>query len=127
MIFFDEATALEILDALRLLEGRRRSTGQQLSVGTLEIRQVAERSLRARSSQRPSHGVQRADDDAVLALLDLDAVAHRLKTSLRTARRYVSSGDLKAVKLGRLTRVRPADLATFIAHLAEREITKESA
>ena len=127
MILFDTVTALEILDALRLLEGRRRSAGQQLSAGTLEIRHVAERSLRARSGQPPARRVEPVDDDAVLALLDIDDVSDRLKTSERTVRRYISSGRLKALKVGRLTRIRPVDLEQFIADLAQRETTKEPA
>jgi len=44
------------------------------------------------------------------ALLSIDAVAGRLDVSPYTVRRMISRGDLKAVRVGRLIRVRPADL-----------------
>ena len=53
-----------------------------------------------------------------VALLRLDEVAERLSVSLSTVRRLIYRGDLKAVRIGRLLRVRPADLTTYIqAHI----------
>ena len=53
-----------------------------------------------------------------VALLRLDEVAERLSVSPSTVRRLIRRGDLKAVRIGRLLRVRPADLTTYIqAHI----------
>lgn len=43
-------------------------------------------------------------------LLTLEQVAERLNCSIYTARRMVSRGELKAVRVGRLIRIKPSDL-----------------
>jgi len=53
-------------------------------------------------------------------LLTLAEVAATLRTNLDTARRYVRTGKLAAVKVGRRYLVRRAALAAF---LAAREVT----
>lgn len=47
-------------------------------------------------------------------LLTVREVAERLKLTEKSVRRYISEGKLPAVKLGRVLRVREADLETFV-------------
>lgn len=54
-----------------------------------------------------------------VALLRLDEVASRLKVSLSTVRRLIRRNDLKAVRVGRQLRVRPADLNTYLQRNTE--------
>ena len=48
-------------------------------------------------------------------LLTVEETATALHTSTKTVRRRIASGDLPAVRIGRLRRVRPADLRWYIA------------
>jgi len=50
-------------------------------------------------------------------LLDLDEVSAALGISRRTTERLVASGELLAVKVRRLTRVRASDLANYLDRL----------
>lgn len=52
-------------------------------------------------------------------LLTLDQVAAKLQVSMSTVRRLLDRGELKAVRIGRSLRVRPADLAAYIEANAE--------
>lgn len=52
-------------------------------------------------------------------LLDLAAVAERLGCTERTARRLMVARILPVVRIGRLTRVRPADLEAYIERNVE--------
>lgn len=54
-----------------------------------------------------------------VALLRLDEVASRLKVSMSTVRRLIRRNDLKAVRVGRQLRVRPADLNTYLQRNTE--------
>lgn len=55
-------------------------------------------------------------------LLTLAQVAERLQVSMSTVRRLVDRGALKTVRIGRNIRVRPEDLAKYIAaHLENGE------
>jgi excisionase family DNA binding protein len=54
-----------------------------------------------------------------VALLRLDEVASRLKVSMSTIRRLIRRNDLKAVRVGRQLRVRPADLNTYLQRNTE--------
>lgn len=47
-------------------------------------------------------------------LLRLDEVAARLSVAVVTVRRLIKTGDLKAVKVGKAIRVRPADLEEYL-------------
>jgi excisionase family DNA binding protein len=49
-------------------------------------------------------------------LLTLEEVAKALQVSVRSVRRYIDSGQLKATRVGtRLLRVRPSDLEAFLS------------
>ena len=48
-------------------------------------------------------------------LLTQDDTADRCQVSLSTVKRWISSGELPAVHLGKAVRIRPADLDAFIA------------
>jgi len=50
-------------------------------------------------------------------------VAEALQTSTRTVRRFIATGDLSAIHIGRLVRVDPDALAAF---LAERAVSDRS-
>jgi len=47
-------------------------------------------------------------------LLRLPEVAERLQVSLPTVRRMVKDGRIKSVRVGRVIRVRPIDLESYI-------------
>lgn len=49
------------------------------------------------------------------SLYTLDEVAAHLRVSLRTVRRFVSSGQLRAVKMGRKPLVTERELEAFVA------------
>jgi len=51
----------------------------------------------------------------VTELLTLSEVASRLRVSLRTVQRLVSSGQLRVVKVGRLPRVTSTELEAYLA------------
>lgn len=118
MLLFDPATARDVLDALRLLEGRLISTSRRLSAGAVELRTVAEVSLRSPTvglSPAPGSGSQDGDVDPYL--MTLDEVKHRLHVGLTTVKTAISAGQLRAVHVGRLVRVHSEDLATCMDHL----------
>ena len=48
-------------------------------------------------------------------LLTIDDVARVCKVSVKTVRRWIESGVLRAAKLGAQWRIRPKDLELFIA------------
>ena len=48
-------------------------------------------------------------------LLTIDDVARVCKVSVKTVRRWIESGELRAAKLGAQWRTRPKDLELFIA------------
>lgn len=48
-------------------------------------------------------------------LLTAGQAAQHLNTSVRTVRRLIAAERLPAVRIGRLVRIRPADLAEMIA------------
>jgi len=52
------------------------------------------------------------------ATLTLDQVALRWQCSIDTVRREIARGNLRAIRVGRLIRIRPRDLAN-----AERPVT----
>ena len=54
-------------------------------------------------------------------LLTVSQVAEALQTSTRTIQRFVSSGDLSAVRIGRLVRIRPAALEAFLNNVTESD------
>jgi len=118
MFLLDAPTARDLLDALRLYEGRLVGSGRRLSPGAREIRCVAERSLAVLTVQPSPVGEQRADNEP-MQLMTLRDVAFALQSSDSTVKRLVSSGDLTAVHVGRSVRVRPADLQQYIDDLAD--------
>jgi excisionase family DNA binding protein len=59
-----------------------------------------------------------ADGGAMTSLLlDLPAAAELIGVSLSTVKRLVAAGDLTAVKVGRLTRIRREDAEAYVATL----------
>ncbi len=62
-------------------------------------------------------------------LLTLQAAAAHLDVHPRTIRRWVDGGELAAVRIGSVVRIRPADLDAFIsAHLQQaRSVTSSVA
>lgn len=69
-------------------------------------------------------GVIVVEDRNEIRLLTYRQAAKSLGVTERTVYSYVTSGGLIAIKLGRLRRIDPADLATFIAH--KREVSHAS-
>jgi excisionase family DNA binding protein len=124
---FDEPTARALLDALRIYEGRLMGSGQRLPSGVLEIRAVAERSVRALTVQPSEEVVDRADTGGVTQLLTIRDVAFALQASDSTVKRLVASGELTSVHVGRSLRVRPGDLQEYINSLAAASDIKETA
>jgi excisionase family DNA binding protein len=55
------------------------------------------------------------DDDVLLTTVQ---VARRYALHPRTVQRHVRSGDLPAVRLGRVLRYRPADVAAYLDRAA---------
>lgn len=47
-------------------------------------------------------------------LLTYDDVAALLKVSVRTVMRRVRSGEIRAIRVGRLTRIRASDLVAYV-------------
>ena len=48
-------------------------------------------------------------------------VAEALQTSTRTIQRFIASGELSAVRIGRLIRIRPTALETFLNNVTESD------
>ena len=118
MLLFDPATARDVLDALRLLEGRLVTSGRRLSAGAVELRTVAEASLRSLTVGLSPQGAAGAHDgDVDPYLLTLDEVKHRLHVGLTTVKEAIGRGDLRAVHLGRAVRVHSEDLAAYMDRL----------
>jgi len=125
-IRFDAATSLQLLAAVRLLEGRLVAEGRQLCPGMVELSAIAERSMAARSDQLPRNGAgdvqdaSHADDVLVPRLLSIEDVAHRLHVSDRSARRIVEGRQVPVVKVGAgSVRVDPRDLESLIEERKE--------
>ncbi len=72
-------------------------------------RQRAERALAVLAS----HAYRRRDTIEARLTLTLRDAAHLLQVSERTMRRYISSGKLRAVKIGREYRIQLADYDAF--------------
>jgi excisionase family DNA binding protein len=53
-------------------------------------------------------------------LLKRSEAAEELSVSIRTLDLLVSTGELKAVRIGRVVRIRPADLESFVESNARR-------
>ena len=118
MLLFDPATARDVLDALRLLEGRLVTSGRGLSAGAVELRTVAEASLRSLTvGLSPQDAAGTHDGDVDPYLLTLDEVKHRLNVGLTTVKQAINRGDLRAVHLGRAVRVHSEDLAAYMDRL----------
>lgn len=54
------------------------------------------------------------DADAPPALIRLEEAARRLGVSMTTVRRLIDTGELTAVRVGRVYRIDPRDLDAFI-------------
>lgn len=116
-LFADRETAEQVVDALRLLEGRLQGSGRRLTLGAIDLREMALRSLRgqerpgaARSGQPSAKPCERTQDQHVEQLLTLDEAAGLLAVSVRTLRRMVDAGQIPSVRIGRARRFRAADL-----------------
>lgn len=115
----------DVLEALRLLEGRLQGSGRRLSPCTLELRSFAERSLAIWSDQcLAEEAVGVNDDEMTLCLMTFEEAADRLRVAEVTVRRLVASGQLPAVSLGRARRIRPSDLQAFIESLGRKTETQ---
>ena len=64
-----------------------------------------------RDRRTPVRKSKATPDDPLLTVPD---VARECQVSVRTVRRWITDGDLTAVRLGRIVRVRRADLDSFI-------------
>lgn len=110
----DERDRRQLAAAIDMVARRLRTDGMQ---PTPTIRQLREL-LAAADTNRPQptmlheHG-EYADTEPML--LDLDECAHRLRVSRRSVERAVATNELHTVTIGRARRVRPDDLADFIA------------
>jgi excisionase family DNA binding protein len=49
-------------------------------------------------------------------MLTAAEIAERLKVSIRSVRRWIASGDLQALRLGRSVRVTEDELMRFLGH-----------
>lgn len=117
-IRFHPVAAREIVEALRLLEGRRRSRGQHLSAEARQVLRAAELSSVVLSGQTVAPDGADADAPTMAPqLLTVDDVSGQLRTSTTTVRRLISAGELAAVRVGRSVRVRPGDLEAYVAGL----------
>lgn len=118
MFLLDPATARDVLDALRLLEGRLVTSGRRLSAGARELRTVAEASLRSLTVGLPPEATAGAHDGEVDPyLLTLDEVKQRLNVGLTTVKEAINRGELRSVHLGRAVRVHSDDLAAYMDQL----------
>lgn len=118
VILLDPATARDVLAALALLEGRRRVAGAGLSKGTIELRAVAEASLRSLTVGLSPHGAGMPDSGEVDPhLLTLEDCKARLAVGLTTVKAAIRNGQLRAVHLGRAVRVHSDDLAEYMDRL----------
>lgn len=120
MILFDRATALDVLEAFRLLDGRRRIGGRRLADGVAELLQVAERSLRSPTVGPPPHATNGQEDDGVDPhLLTLDDVKARTQFGLTKIKSEIRAGRLHVVHAGRLVRVHSEDLTSYLERLRQ--------
>ena len=127
LFLFDPMVAMELVEALRIYEGRLQGTGRRLSPGIREIVLLAERSARVRTDQPSTPVGTLADNECVNRLLTFRDVADTLACSDSTVKRLVTSGELASVHVGRSVRVRPADLQQYINDLASvADDTKET-
>ena len=115
-------TALLLVDddarahLLRALAGYRRDCRRDRVVFPVALAQFVD-VLAARSGQeRPSFDGFDGDGDAgrVPLLLEPEDAARQLSVSERTLRRLAKDGEVKAVKIGNLTRFAPEDLERFV-------------
>ncbi len=118
----EPATARDIVDGLRLLEGRLISGTRRLSPGALELRALAESSRRFMTAQFSGTValVEEVEHDEVMTpqlLTFTDAGRVLGGMSLATVKRLVASGELPAVHIGRNARIRKADLDSFVESL----------
>jgi excisionase family DNA binding protein len=62
-------------------------------------------------------------DESATRLMTIDEVARELSVGRTYAWELTAGGQLPTVRLGRLVRVRPADLRRYIDHLADGDAT----
>lgn len=118
VILLDPATARDVLDAFRLLEGRLSAGGRRLSPGARELLAVAECSLRSLTVGLSPPGISSSDTDEVDPhLLTLEDCKARLNVGLTTIKAAIRDGQLRAVHLGRAVRVHSEDLAEYMDRL----------
>lgn len=102
--------ALAVLDEL---ERRRRRDFDQ-------ARSLLLRVLTGQEGSISSQGFASAHTSAMRSLLlDIDDCGDELQVSPATVKRLIRSGELPAVKVGRTTRVRRADLEEYVARLGD--------
>ncbi len=52
---------------------------------------------------------------SLVQLLTVDQAAFRLQMSPKTVRRLINSGELQAIRIGRVVRIDPRELDRFVA------------
>lgn len=114
----DPRDALELVEALEMLERRRRTDNLKLRPFSAELLAVARAdSARGRQGTTTFDG-SRVDPDCdavpLPRLLDKTEVADRLDVGMRTVERMISSGELPVVRIGAAVRVHSDDLVEFM-------------
>jgi excisionase family DNA binding protein len=100
--------------AVDMLARRLRADGAPLPTALRQLRELLAETDLSRHQPTNLHPAGHGVDDATV-LLDLDEVADRLRIHRRTVERRIAAGELPTVTIGRARRVRPVDLATYIA------------
>ena len=57
---------------------------------------------------------KRAEPSLGASLLTVDDIAAHAKVSTKTVRRWIDAGDLPAILIGKVLRIKPDDLAQFL-------------
>lgn len=125
----DPRDARELVEALEMLERRRRTDGSGLRPFVAGLLAVARSdSVRSRHEPSPFDGSERSlDGDAMPLprLMDLTEVADRLDVSKSTVERLVANGELPVVHpTAGSTRVHSDDLVAFMDGLRSGVVSK---
>jgi excisionase family DNA binding protein len=117
MFLFDAATGRDLIDALRLLEGRLSGTPRRLSEGAREVQAAALRSVRVRNDQVLPWQADQTESDTVTRLLTYQEAAGRLGVSESTVKRLVHQGDIQTVRVLRARRIHSDEIDEFMTRL----------
>jgi excisionase family DNA binding protein len=64
--------------------------------------------------------VKPPNPNSIPSLLNVPEVADRLQVSIRTIRREIAQGRLRVLRIGRLIRITPAALETYMTEAADK-------